>query len=724
MSDILPLRPAAERRPSPEFRLAGRLVQPHLNRVVVDGSVTVQVEPKVMQVLLQLADRAGQVVTKDELLGAVWAGVFVTEDVLVRAIGELRKLFESDAPPQAVIETIRKRGYRLVAPVVYDLQPELSRQPARPAPLPSAGAGPAPGLAPPASRRRRLAVSTAAILAACLMGVLVLGYARRPPRTNPRFLPLTTLEGNEFDPAVSPDGTRVAFSWDGAREGPTDLYLRMVGSEEMLRLTENDGSNRAAVWSPDGARLAYVRTRGGACDLMAVSAVGGAPRRLAQCSSRWARFSWSKGGEWLAVSHPLEGNGSAGRIRLVSPEGSMVRDLTRDRGDFIDASPTFSPDGRQVAFVRWLTDNVGDLHVVPVAGGAAERLTFDNADVMGFTWADQGRRLLYSSNRAGMYSLWSIDLGGGDPELVAGGGRKIKHPSASRTGDLVAYEAWDYEMNLSELRAPFDRGEAGRRLAPASDEWTFEPRLSPDGMRIAFASTRSGSYEIWTAHADGSEPLRLTSFGGPYVGLPRWSPDGRSIAFVARPSGQADVYAVDVAGGPSRRLTSDPSDESVPSYSADGAHLYFATRQKEVWQIRKLTLSSGETTPAVAEEGFAALESRDGRWLYYSRNDRGGLWRSPVSGGAPSLVTSQVRPEDSACWGVLDDGVYWLDPGDDVELPQVVVARPDGGAPRRLAVVPEMAWPGVEVSPDGRRVFYSRLGRHDSNIVLLSLRPR
>jgi len=278
-------------------------------------------------------------------------------------------------------------------------------------------------------------------------------------------------------------------------------------------------------------------------------------------------------------------------------------------------------------------------------------------------------------------------------------------------------------MNLFELRAPFDRKDAGQRLAPASDEWTFEPRLSPDGTRIAFASTRSGSYEIWTARADGSEAVRLTSFGGPYVGLPRWSPDGRSVAFVARPSGQADVYAVDVAGGPSRRLTSDASDESTPSFSADGTHLYFASRDKEAWQIRKLTLSSGATESVVADGGFAALESRDGKWLYYSRNDRAGLWRVPTTGGRASVVTPQLRPEDFAGWGVLDEGVYWLDPGDDPELPRVVVAGPDGSEPRRLVDVPEMAWPGIEVSPDEQRVLYSRLGRHDSNIVLLSLRP-
>jgi len=387
MTDVMAFRSTAEPRPSPEFRLAGRLVQPHLNRVVVEDGVTVQVEPKVMQVLLQLTDRAGQVVTKDELLGGVWAGVFVTEDVLVRAIGELRKLFEDGASPPAVIETIRKRGYRLIAPVVYDLPPELSRRTVGPGPVSPVGMAPAPSV----PRRRRILLSmTATMLAALALAALLLGYARRSAPANRRFLPLTTLEGNEFDPAVSPDGTRVAFSWDGGKEGPTDLYLRMVGSEEMLRLTENDGSNRGAVWSPDGARLAYVRQGAGACDLMTVSAVGGPPRRLAPCASRRARFSWSADGAWLAVSQPLEGNGPAGRIRLVSPDGTAVRDLTHDRSDFTDASPAFSPDGRQVAFVRWLTDNVGDLHVVPVAGGAAQRLTFDNADIMGYTWADHG----------------------------------------------------------------------------------------------------------------------------------------------------------------------------------------------------------------------------------------------------------------------------------------------------------------------------------------------
>ena len=712
MTEAIPIRPAAERRFPTEFRLAGRVVQPHLNRVVSPEGAVAQVEPKVMQVLLLLVDRAGQVVPKGELLASVWEGVFVTDDVLVRAVGELRKLFEDGATP-AVIETIRKRGYRLIAPVAYELSSDPAwRNTPRPAVVPSA--------TPSVPARRILPVALAALMAAALVVLVV--SASRAPRPTPRFTPLTTLEGNEFDPAVSPDGTRVAFAWDGGREGPTDLYLKMVGSEDRLRLTEGDGSNRAPVWSPDGARLAYVRSREGACDLMSVSALGGAPRRMAPCASRSARVSWSADGKWLAVTRPFGRSGHAGRIGLVSLVGEPARDLTDEDGDFTDSSPAFSPDGREVAFMRWRTDSVGDLHVVPAAGGAARRLTFDDADVMGFTWIDHGRRLLYSSNRAGMYSLWSVGSRGGDPELVAGGGRKIKHPSASVDGGLVAYEAWEYDMNLAELRAPFARADPGRRLVPAEDEWTFEPRLSPDGSQIAFASTRSGSYEIWTADEMGSPPVRLTSFGGSYVGLPRFSPDGKSIAFVARPTGQADVYAVDVAGGAPRRLTTAPVDESMPSYSADGGHLYFAARSSDHWQVRRLTLASGEIE-TIVEPGFASLESPDGRWLYYSRSDQAGLWRRAVAGGDTLLVTSTVRPEDSTAWGVLADGVFWLEAAAEDEPPRVIVAGPDGTSPRALAKVPEMAWPGLDLSKDARRILYSRLGRHDSNILLLSLRP-
>jgi len=100
-----------------DFRVAGRLVQTSLNRVASAGGQVVQVQPKIMDVLVCLAGRPGEVVTREELLRTVWAGTHVTEHVLARAISELRKVFDDSPQRPRVIETIPKVGYRLIAPV-------------------------------------------------------------------------------------------------------------------------------------------------------------------------------------------------------------------------------------------------------------------------------------------------------------------------------------------------------------------------------------------------------------------------------------------------------------------------------------------------------------------------------------------------------------------------------------------------------------------------------
>jgi DNA-binding winged helix-turn-helix (wHTH) protein len=100
-----------------EFRVGAFLVRPRLNRVVAADGRVVQVQPKIMEVLLLLAGRAGEVVTREELFETVWRGTHVSEHVLARAISALRKLFGDDRARPRFIETIPKTGYRLVAPV-------------------------------------------------------------------------------------------------------------------------------------------------------------------------------------------------------------------------------------------------------------------------------------------------------------------------------------------------------------------------------------------------------------------------------------------------------------------------------------------------------------------------------------------------------------------------------------------------------------------------------
>src|SRR5215475_10523122 len=98
------------------FKVGSWIVDPSLNSVSSEGK-TVRLEPKVMEVLLCLAQHSGETLSKEQLFQAVWPNIIVTEDVLRRCIGELRRAFDDDARNPHIVETISKRGYRLLAPV-------------------------------------------------------------------------------------------------------------------------------------------------------------------------------------------------------------------------------------------------------------------------------------------------------------------------------------------------------------------------------------------------------------------------------------------------------------------------------------------------------------------------------------------------------------------------------------------------------------------------------
>jgi DNA-binding winged helix-turn-helix (wHTH) protein len=205
-----------------DFRVGDRLVSPKLNRLTRDGT-QVRIEPKAMQVLLYLAARPNEVASRDELIASVWPDTFVTDDVLKRCISDLRKALGDNRETPAFIETIPKGGYRLIAPISAD--PGTVR----------------PGTKSTSERwRRNVAVwalgAFGVLIAAALLLVTGRGWRTLSIQQSP-VLPLTTLPGSESEPAISPDGTRVAFTWSpqpGGINGP--LQVLTLGSTVPLRI--------------------------------------------------------------------------------------------------------------------------------------------------------------------------------------------------------------------------------------------------------------------------------------------------------------------------------------------------------------------------------------------------------------------------------------------------------------------------------------------------------
>ncbi|HLQ21854.1 MAG TPA: protein kinase, partial [Gemmatimonadales bacterium] len=462
--------------------------------------------------------------------------------------------------------------------------------------------GAAAPAAPPA-RRRRSWIPAAALSILAVAGVAAwVRFGRTQPEAPlppPRVVPFTSFPGSEIDPAFSPDGNQIAFSWDGEKGDNFDIYVKLIGAGAPLRLTTNPAPDRHPAWSPDGKHIAFHRATGpgerdrgagpgGQGEIWTVPALGGTERKVASGYSHYGgagAVAWSPDGRSLALADRESPREPISLFLLSLETGEKQKLTTPSDISYEDTSPAFSPDGRSLAFVRsrgTSTDNVYLLALDPQGrpSGDAQRLSFVEYLIYGLAWSPDGRSIVFSfsTDVGGSRSLSRVSVGGrsgpGKPERLASFGGDISALSISRQGRL-AYQQSVQDVNI--WRRPGPRGTGSPVQIIASTKLETAAQYSPDGRRIAFHSDRSGTGEIWVSNSDGSGAVPVTSMNGPATGSPRWSPDGRSIAFDSTKHGHRDIFVVGAEGGFLRRLTTEPSEDVRPSWSIDGRWIYFGS---------------------------------------------------------------------------------------------------------------------------------------------------
>ena len=699
------------------FRVGDWLAEPMANRLT-QGDEVRRVEPKVMEVLALMASQPGETVTRDQFMAEVWTGTIVTDDVLARCISELRKALGDSARNPDYVETIRKRGYVLIAPVDLDVDLDLAATFAE---------APVTGLdlrRPELPRRQRPAVLVWALIAAVTVASgAAIAYRAGQAGVRPLAAhPVTSTPGDERDPVLSPDGTQVAFAWDGGdqNERQFDVYVQAADGGAPTRLTNHPADDVSPAWSPDGERVAFVRCGiGGECGIYEVSAQGGAERSLVpQGELDIAGLVWSPDATRLAFA-ARRGRQGAFSLHLLPLDGSPPQRLTSPATTYPgDLEPAFSPDGKLLAFVRTEIDGRQDVAVVTVDGGRVRRLAREQKGVTGLDWTADGDEVVYAANRDGAAGLWRVGLGGGDPRWVSLGtdAGEIASPSVGRSGGVV------FARQLVRSQIVEARGDSNVRAVLPSTRDDRQPTVSPDGRRLAFVSTRSGSHEVWTSAQDGAGADRLTDFGGARVSGPRWSPDSRRVVVSARKDGDADIFVI-LPGGEARALTDDPADDVAPTWSRNGQWIYFASDRGDEWQIYRVPSGGGTPEPVTVGGGVAAAEAPDGTLLVI-RPKRRGLWRLPVIDGQVRDVRSErlplnLSPADWANWVVAGNAVYALERRYD-RAASVVRLDLATRARRRVASiadVPEDS--GLGVFPGGTRVLLSRQDRADSDVVIV-----
>ncbi len=358
--------------------------------------------------------------------------------------------------------------------------------------------------------------------------------------TDIRVMPFTANTGNESHPSFSPDGTRVAYVWSD--HGKDDIYIKLIGAGDPVRITQASAPYTSRAWSPDGRWIAALRQEGQSCSVILIPASGGRERELSRVAWTIPGFflgpllAWSHDGKFVFTSGK-SGPDSAFAIVRISVESGERNPITSPpSGISGDLGPAVSPDGSSLAFVRALAAT-GDLFIVSLTGATVansqpRQVTFDGAP---FTitpaWTPDGRELIFPSARGRRRELWRIAASeSGKPVRLAGAGEDATAVAIAPRGQRLVYQRFRQSMNLWKI--PIEAGKGGTpvRVTSTTAVDTY-PAYSPDGRRIAFESDRSGVNEIWVCDADGANAVQLTTFGKGWSGSPRWSPDGRTIAF-------------------------------------------------------------------------------------------------------------------------------------------------------------------------------------------------
>ena len=472
--------------------------------------------PKTFELLLLLVQSPGRALSKRELMSALWADTYVEEANLSFQISVLRKALGGDGE---WIETIPKHGYRFSAEVRAASASNI------PSVTEATKQHPVRVVAKAGTWRVGAAIGLAALLA--------LGWYRPFGRNDAAMtivagmaVPLTAYPGFEQAPSLSPDGSQVAFSWNGPRQNNYDIYVKLVGPGEPVPLTQNPAPDEQPAWSPKGDRIAFLRrTSEDSAELIVVPALRGAERRIATVSPGYGRnrpfnnLSWTPDGNWLAFGGALSPDGARG-IYLIAADGGETRRLTAaPAADGVgDVNPVSSPDGRQMAFLREQTTNGAAVFVLPVTpdwrpNGPATQVSSESWGVLALAWLPDASGLLFSWGGHGAPTRLRKAAISPRPGGIAASeflpfGDQAAALSISRTGRVV-YSAQSRDVELFEI--PLSGTLQGRILAGSSstfDEHT--PDYSPDGARLAFASTRSGTEEIWIANRDGTNAQQRT----------------------------------------------------------------------------------------------------------------------------------------------------------------------------------------------------------------------
>ena len=526
------------------------------------NGIKVKLQEQPFQVLAELLDRPGEIVTREELRNRLWpADTYVDFDhSLNAAIRRLRDALGDSAENPTFVETVARRGYRFLAPVSGNHQNTEA--------LSGTETHATTAVTPIHNPRFWWIAAIVSAVVLVLLG-LVIGFLLSP-RT-PALDRTTRLTANPVgDPvraaAISCDGRHVAFSDD------TGFYLRQIDTGETHPIALPDGMVLTSIsWSPDSDHMVVALAgTNRLTSLWDISVLGGNARKVIDDGFQ---PSISPNGKQIAY---VAGAPLHQRIWLAGIFGESPREVLGEDGDLF-GTISWSPDGGRIAYTTarytygYGTKGmiaVADLSRLYLAGGrTSPAVVLTVTGMQGpMVWAPDGR-LIYtieeSRPRQADSNLWWIRLTGqlkaaSAPVRLTNDQGSVFSVSASADGKRIVYVKGvpQPDVYVAKLQASGVLEEPQRLTLDDRNDFPYD--WTTDNKSVIFTSDRTGAFCIYKQAVDQTMPELLLSENMQLMG-PRLSPDGTHILYLVNPNWgdpnfEVPLMTMPLAGGPPREL--------------------------------------------------------------------------------------------------------------------------------------------------------------------------
>jgi len=664
----------------------GPFVFDRTRQLLVRDGQEVPLPPRVLGVLDVLVGRAGQIVSKQELIETVWKDAFVSDTSLSEAISFLRQALGDDPQQPRYIQTVHRRGYRFLAtsPEAIDVAP----------------------MSPTGTSTNDVWMSALPwAVAVVLFAVAVSALWRLSQPNDPVALPEarfdvewpagTMLDASGPAIATSADGSRIAFTAcapDGCR-----IYARALGDTETRTVAGTLGGGQPFL-SPDGTQLGFFAEG----QLRKVAVSGGAPITIADVRQ-------PRGAVWLddgSIVVSASASGALGGLLRVTADGGSPRvaaDVDTHAGEVALAWPDALPGGRVlIASAMTSPDDPSSSRIVAVSSMTGVRSTLiDHATFARFVPPSTLVFVQDGTLMGAAFDASQLKIAGQPVALGVRVGARAPQFAVSRVGTMIAVS-----------HVPVDADALSWRLRDGGIERLLAPRtaltsvsLARDGRRLAGLTGEEPRADLWSADVERGTLSRLT-FDGEHRS-PVWSADGRTIVFASRVDGVFNLYARTLDSSDARRLATASRHQLPSSVSPDGRVAFTEYDPSTGEHVMTIPIGGGNSSPLVRSsfDDASAAFSPDGgwvvyqsnettRWEVYARSSRHNGAAVPISAGggvSPVWSADGRRILYAGPRGVMSVAVTACGSSDDCDL-----------APSRPAEIVRGRWLPKGEAPDGR----------------------